>query len=88
MTNEKLDRIEGRLETLEGDVHRIEGRMESLEGNFQRIEQKLADVIVQIREITISIDTYQKSYQQVVNLAFGWIVAATAAIVIPAVVGK
>jgi chromosome segregation ATPase len=102
MTNEKLNRIEGRLETLEGDVHRIEGclenlesnfqriegRMENLEGNFQRIEQKLADVIVQIREITISIDTYQKSYQQVVNLAFGLIVAATATIVIPAVVGK
>jgi chromosome segregation ATPase len=88
MTNERLDRIEGRLETLEGNFQRIEGRMENLEGNFQRIEQKLADVIVQIREITISIDTDQKSYQQVVNLAFGLMVAATAAIVIPAVVGK
>ena len=34
------------------------------------------------------IETYQKASQQVVNLAFSLIVAATAAIVIPAVVGR
>jgi hypothetical protein len=45
-------------------------------------------VITQIHELSVSIDTYQKTYQQVVNLAFGLIVAATAAIVIPAVLGK
>lgn len=88
MTEERLDRIEGQLKRLEGDVHTIEGRLETLESNVQNIEKKLGDVINQIRELSPSIDTYQKAYQQVVNLAFGLIVAATAAIVIPAVFGK
>lgn len=88
MTKERLDRIEGQLKRLGGDVHTIEGRLETLESNVQNIEKKLGDVINQIRELSLSIDTYQKAYQQVVNLAFGLIVAATATIVIPAVFGK
>ncbi|MBC1195912.1 hypothetical protein H0901_11725 [Microcystis aeruginosa BLCCF158] len=88
MTEERLDRIEGQLKRLEGDVHTIEGRLETLESNLQNIEKKLGDVINQIRELSLSIDTYQKADQQVVNLAFGLIVATTATIVIPAVFGK
>ncbi|CCI23737.1 hypothetical protein [Microcystis aeruginosa] len=88
MTEERLDRIEGQLKRLGGDVHTIEGRLETLESNVQNIEKKLRDVINQIRELSLSIDTYQKADQQVVNLAFGLIVAATATIVIPAVFGK
>jgi prefoldin subunit 5 len=34
------------------------------------------------------VETYQKSSQQVVNLAFSLILAATAAIVIPTVLGR
>ncbi|WP_430014423.1 hypothetical protein ACQY1Y_08895 [Microcystis ichthyoblabe FBCC-A1114] len=88
MTEERLDRIEGQLKRLGGDVHTIEGRLETLESNVQNIEKKLGDVINQIRELSLSIDTYQKADQQVVNLAFGLIVAVTATIVIPAVFGK
>ena len=35
-----------------------------------------------------TVRTYQKAYQKVVNLAFILIIAATAAIVIPAVFGR
>jgi archaellum component FlaC len=72
----------------EDRLNRIEERLERLEGNDQRIEQKLGDLSTQIREFDLRIDTYQKAYQQVVNLAFGLIVAATAAIVIPAVLNR
>ncbi|ACK65017.1 hypothetical protein PCC8801_0940 [Rippkaea orientalis PCC 8801] len=34
------------------------------------------------------VETYQKASQQVVNLAFSLIIAATAAIIIPAIFGK
>lgn len=88
MTEERLDRIEGQLKRLEGDVHTIEGRLETLEINVYNIEKKLGEAINQIRELILSIDTYQKAYQQLVNSAFGLIVAATAAIVIPVVFGK
>jgi prefoldin subunit 5 len=56
-------------------------RVEHLEEKNDRISQ-------QIREFDIRIDTYQKASQQVVNLAFGLIVAATASIIVPAIINR
>ena len=59
----------------------IETRLDHLEATTNDINQRL-------KEFDIRIETYQKASQQVVNLAFSLIIAATAAIVIPAVFGR
>jgi F0F1-type ATP synthase assembly protein I len=57
----------------------------------QRIDH-LAKDVEELKQETARtndrVETYQKASQQVVNLAFSLIVAATAAIVIPAVLGR
>ncbi len=85
---ERLSRIETGLESLSENDHRIFERLESLEENDRRIVEKLENISNQIREFDIRIDTYQKASQQVVNLAFGLIVAATAAIIVPAILNR
>jgi hypothetical protein len=67
--------------TTDDRLQRIESLLET---NNQRLENLERD----IKEFDIRIETYQKASQQVVNLAFSLIVAATAAIVIPVVVGR
>lgn len=74
----RLDSIESRLDGLE---HRLDELETSLSG-------KMSEILVEFKNFDLRIDTYQKAYQQVVNLAFGLIVAAVAAIVIPTVLGK
>ena len=55
--------------------------IEHLESTTEEIKKKL-------NEFEIRIDAYQKASQQVVNLAFSLIIAATAAIIIPTVLGR
>lgn len=54
----------------------------------EHLEEKNDKISKQIREFDIRIDTYQKSSQQVINLAFGLIVAATASIIVPAIINR
>lgn len=66
----------------------IETRLDHLETKTEDISQTLKDFETRFKEFDLRIDTYQKASQQVVNLAFSLIIAATAAIIIPAVFGK
>ncbi len=75
-------------ELIQKNNQRIEERLDHLETTTDGINQKLKEIDVRFREFDIRIETYQKASQQVVNLAFSLIIAATAAIVIPAVFGK
>ncbi len=62
-----------------------------IEQNNQRLghlESTTEDIKKTLNEFEIRVDAYQKASQQVVNLAFSLIIAATAAIIIPAVLGK
>ncbi|MGK7881490.1 MAG: hypothetical protein AB4060_15540 [Crocosphaera sp.] len=68
-------------ELIQTNNQRIEERLDHLETTTDGINQRL-------KEFDIRIETYQKASQQVVNLAFSLIIAATAAIVIPAVFGR
>ena len=72
--NSRLDRIESLLERLTIDVGELKEDVEGLEK--------------EVRENNIKVEIYQKSSQQVVNLAFSLILAATAAIIIPAILSR
>ena len=72
--NSRLDRIESLLERLTIDVGELKEDVEGLEK--------------EVRENNIKDEIYQKSSQQVVNLAFSLILAATAAIIIPAILSR
>ncbi|MGK7958300.1 MAG: hypothetical protein AB4063_24035 [Crocosphaera sp.] len=68
-------------ELIQNNNQRIEQRLDHLEAKTDGINQRL-------KEFDIRIETYQKASQQVVNLAFILIIAATGTIVIPAVFGR
>jgi predicted nucleic acid-binding Zn-ribbon protein len=69
--NDRLDRIESQLETIVKSLEHLTTDVESLKQEVTRTNDR--------------VEIYQKASQQVVNLAFGLIVAATAAIVVPTV---
>ncbi len=60
-------------------------RLERIESLLERLTQDIEALQKETRETNIRVDTYQKASQQVVNLAFSLILAATAAIIIPAI---
>ncbi|MGB5595362.1 MAG: hypothetical protein WBM62_15175 [Crocosphaera sp.] len=66
----------------------IEKNNQQMENRLEHLETKTDDISQNLKEFDIRIETYQKASQQVVNLAFSLIIAATAAIVIPAVFGR
>ncbi|MDJ0509339.1 MAG: hypothetical protein QNJ64_08815 [Crocosphaera sp.] len=66
----------------------IEKNNRGIEQRLDHLEAKTDDINQRLKEFEIRIETYQKASQQVVNLAFSLIIAATAAIVIPAVFGR
>ena len=55
---------------------------------LDRIEETLEKLVVEQEKFNIRIETYQKSSQQLVNLAFGLILTSALAIIIPAVVNR
>ncbi len=72
-----------------------ETRLEKVESQLNNIETTLIKLSSEITEIKIrgeaydgKLDAYQKASVQVVNLAFGLIITAVLAIIIPAVIGK
>ncbi len=60
-------------------------RLERIESLLEGLTQDIEALQKETRETNIRVDTYQKASQQVVNLAFSLILAATAAIIIPAI---
>jgi hypothetical protein len=72
--SEQLAEIKALINHLVVDVEGIRSDVEGLKQENARTNDR--------------VETYQKSSQQVVNLAFSLILAATAAIVIPTVLGR
>ena len=69
----------------------IEQTNQRIDQTNERIDHLIKDV-EDLKQETIRtndrVETYQKASQQVVNLAFSLIIAATAAIIISAIFGK
>ena len=51
---------------------------------LDKIEETLESIVAEQKRSNLVVETYQKSSQQVVNLAFGLLVTAALAIIIPA----
>lgn len=72
--SEQLVEIKGLIQHITTDLEAIRSDVENLKTETQRTNDR--------------VEIYQKAYQQVVNLAFSLILAATAAIIIPVVLGR
>ncbi len=81
MSEEKLDRIEATLE-------RLEKGFSSLNDKVGDLDTKVGRLDTDVRVVNERVDAYQKASQQVVNLAFSLIVAATLAILVPVVFSR
>ena len=72
--SEQLVEIKGLIQHITTDLEAIRSGVENLKTETQRTNDR--------------VEVYQKAYQQVVNLAFSLILAATAAIILPVVLGR
>ncbi len=80
-TTRRLDKIESTLE-------RLVTEQEKLLTNQEKLVNEQEKLVNEQEKFNIRIETYQKSSQQVVNLAFGLILTSALAIIIPAVVNR
>ena len=62
--------------------------LDKIEETLERIVKEQEKLVNEQEKFNIRIETYQKSSQQVVNLAFGLIITSALAIIIPAVVNR
>lgn len=85
------------VESLKQETAKTNDRVEAYQKDSQQSEIKalinhLMEDVESLKQENARtndrVETYQKSSQQVVNLAFSLILAATAAIVIPTVLGR
>lgn len=72
--SEQLAEIKGLIQHITTDLEVIRGDVENLKTETQRTNDR--------------VEIYQRSSNQVVNLAFGLIVATTAAIIVPAILSR
>ena len=80
-TTRRLDKIEETLEKLVTE-------QEKLLTNQEKLVKEQEKLVNEQEKFNIRIETYQKSSQQVVNLAFGLILTSALAIIIPAVINR
>ena len=69
-------------------LDKIEETLEKLVNNQEQLVKEQEKLVNEQEKFNIRIETYQKSSQQVVNLAFGLILTSALAIIIPAVLNR
>ena len=65
----------------------IEERLDKIEETLETLTAKFDQFEIRAEAYDTKLEAYQKASTQVVNLAFGLIITAVLAIIIPAVVG-
>ncbi|MGK7898953.1 MAG: hypothetical protein AB4372_36405 [Xenococcus sp. (in: cyanobacteria)] len=63
-------------------------RLDKIEETLEKLVKEQEKLVNEQEKFNIRIETYQKSSQQVVNLAFGLILTSALAIIIPAVINR
>jgi flagellar motility protein MotE (MotC chaperone) len=63
-------------------------RLDKIEETLERLLKEQEKLVNNQEKSNLIVETYQKSSQQVVNLAFGLLVTAALAIIIPALINK
>ncbi len=69
-------------------LDKIEETLERIVKEQEKLVKEQEKLVNEQEKFNIRIETYQKSSQQVVNLAFGLIITSALAIIIPAVVNR
>ncbi len=69
-------------------LDKIEETLEKLVNNQEKLVKEQEKLVNEQEKFNIRIETYQKSSQQVVNLAFGLILTSALAIIIPVVFNR
>ncbi len=76
------------LAEIQGLTQDIITDLKGLKGDVDQIKRNVEDLKIETIRSNDRIEISQKSSQQVVNLAFGLIVATTAAIIVPAILAR
>ena len=76
------------LAEIQGLTQDIITDLKGLKGDVDQIKRNVEDLKIETIRSNYRIEISQKSSQQVVNLAFGLIVATTAAIIVPAILAR
>lgn len=99
---DRLDRIESLLiglgedmSTVKEDLGTVKTELRTVKSDLNSVKQDLSSVktdLTSLKEQTTKtnekVETYQKASQQVVNLAFGMIVTAALAVILPVVTNR
>lgn len=86
--SEQLAEIKSLIQHLVTDVEGLKSDVSGLKTDVSCLKTDVETLSVELTRTNDRVEIYQRSSQQVVNLAFGLIVAATAAIVVPAVMAR
>lgn len=78
---DRLDRIESLLSTLGEDMKTVKEDLSTVKADVSELKE-------QTTKTNEKVETYQKASQQVVNLAFGMIVTAALAVILPVVTNR
>lgn len=66
----------------------IQQRFDTLDADFKQLTEEVRKTNERVDRTNDRVETYQKASQQVVNLAFGLILTAAAAIILPVVFAR
>lgn len=79
--------VETRLDHVENRLSHVETKLDKIDVTLLRLSSELTEIKVRGEAYDAKLDAYQRASVQVVNLAFGLIITAVLAIIIPAVIG-
>jgi len=81
---DRLDHIEASLDTSNQRMTRIESTLETVVQSLTKLDTDVKSLSDRVDRTNDRVEIYQKASGQVVNLAFGLLATAAAAIIIPA----
>lgn len=82
-----LDHVETRLSGVETRLNHVETKLDNIDVSLIKLSGELIEMKVRGEAYDVKLDAYQRASVQVVNLAFGLIITAVLAIIVPAVLG-
>jgi peptidoglycan hydrolase CwlO-like protein len=85
---DRFDRIEVLLLRFDDDLKALKEQVTRTNEQVTQTNEQLTRTNEQVTRTNDKVEIYQKASQQVVNLAFGLILTAALAIIIPAIVGR
>jgi len=80
---DRLDHIEASLDTNNQRMTRIETTLETVVQSLSKLDTDVKGLSERVDRTNDRVEIYQKASTQVVNLAFGLLATASAAIIIP-----